>query len=156
MYFKAFNPKEQIQIPTQWVKDVKKLKERQETGPQGLIFERAEFLKEKNIDKPIKKPAYFLRDIEHLISHINKIKDPTRLGILEVLIRFKNDIMPALRKGEAILPKSFQDQVIAMASKLKDDGTLLTLIGNLFSETYKRASISDIIRKIVQAFIVQA
>ena len=142
-------------IPEQWKKDVERIKERgKETSPQTLLKEKAVELKNKITDRTIKRPGLFLRDLHRIISYIDHdINDPTKHGLVQDLSSFSNQISTEARKGEVKLPADTQTKFVTTAERLKDDGTLLTQLANLFNEQYelkpKKACISQLLRTVV-------
>lgn len=147
-------------IPEQWKKDVERIKEHgKETSPQNLLKEKAVELKNKITDRTIKRPGLFLRDLHRIISYIDHdINDPTKHGLVQDLSSFSNQISTEARKGEVKLPADTQTKFVTTAERLKDDGTLLTQLANLFNEQYelkpKKSCISQLLRSLM-AFDLQ-
>ena len=143
-------------IPTKWIRDLQKIREKApEDRSEGLIRQRVHDLKTKVEDKPVKRPGLFIRDIGRLINYVeNEVKDPTKQGLKQILVDLSNDVSVAVKKGEFILPKDRQIEILESAGKLKDTGNLLKLIADLFSEAYEGVrqptlkSLTAILRKV--------
>ena len=151
----------EVGIPEAWKKDVQRIKERgREVSPQQLIQEKGDELKKKLIDRTIKKPGLFLRDTHRILTYINTdVKDPAKHGLSQDLSSLANQVTSEARKGEEIkLPAEKQTNFITTAEKLKDDGTLLNMLSELFNEQYKtdqykkRSSLAEIIRSFADLF----
>jgi hypothetical protein len=153
--FRQRKREEAPHVPTQWTKDVEKIRERAPGDrPEALIKERVHELKTKSEDRTVKRPGLFLRDIGRLIGYVeHQVKDPTKQGLKELLEALSNEISTAAKKGEYVLPKEKQIEILESAGKLKDTGELVKLIADLFAEAYAgvRAtlqSVTSILRKV--------
>jgi len=145
-----------VGIPTQWIKDVERLRERQPERSETLIRERMEDIKKKTQNKPVKRPGLFLRDLNRVTQYITQVKDPTKQGLILLLQELSNQISAAARKGEVTLTKKQQDEILESAGKLDDPGELLQHIADLFNEVYegvrdRKASIAEVIRNLIFA-----
>jgi hypothetical protein len=139
MFLSIANIIRSFEIPEEWKKDVQRLKERgKEISPKDLLREKSEEIKKKTQERVIKQPGLFLRDLHRLLSYIEKdIQDPTKHGLVQELSNLANQISSEARKGEAKLPAEDQVKFLTTAERLKDDGTLLSMLSSLFSEQYK-------------------
>jgi hypothetical protein len=133
------------------IEEFKKRKEKEPGHAEPLIKDRADSLKEKAQDKPITRPSLFMRDIGRIISYIEKeIKDPTRQGLKQLFTDLSNQV--SFEKGYT-LTKGKQLEILDSASKIKDSGTLLQSISNLFNEVYegvRRAPVHAFIRRLAE------
>jgi len=123
-------------IPESWKKDVERLKERKDVTAPALLKQKEEEIKRNLSERTLTHPNLFLRDLHRTLSYIDKnITDPTKHGLVQDLSNFSNQISSA--RGEEIkLPADTQNKFLTSAGRLKDDGTLLTMLQNLFNEHY--------------------
>ena len=117
---------------------------------------------QKTEDKPITKPGLFLRDVQKVISYLDKLEfkkvdnrkerelDDLRKGLIAMLRDMANEV--SHKKMEAILKQGLQKEILEKVTDLQDS-TLMTMVKNLLNEAYeeqykKRASIVEMLRKL--------
>ena len=134
-------------VPTQWQKDIQKIRDKApEDSSEGLRKERLQDIKQKAVNKPIARPGLFIRDANRIMAYVeHEVDDPTKHGFKQLLVDLINDASAAARKGEYILPKGKQIELLESAGKLKDSGKLLQMLADLFAENV-----------VVKAFYIQS
>ena len=170
---RAFNPKEELErfreqkrqrehqytqfISPEWQKKREEIQERVEESPRALIEQQADRIKREIVDKSIKEPGRFRKELDKLISFVHGMKDPTRQGLVSSLLQFFNDFSQSVRKESPKVSKGIQIDLIEQAEKIADSGKLLSMMADLFSERYeplhtprkpRKASIADLIRNL--------
>lgn len=141
----------EVKIKPEWEKELRE-KGRSEDISPAMLKEKAESIGNKIQEREIKEPHLFIRALDKIIKYTTKIPDPSKHGFITNLTEYFNEVLPKIRKGEKfILKKEFQKKILNKAERLKDDGTLLKYIEELFIEKYKRSSLSCFLKRIARA-----
>lgn len=99
---------------------------------------QAERIRSKVVDKEIKKPGLFLRDLGRVIDYIGAMSDPKKHGIIQDLTKFRNDFRPERDTQKyPTLTKNFQEDMIDSASNLENNAPLIEMLRKLFMEEYE-------------------
>jgi hypothetical protein len=143
-------------VPTQWKKDIQKIREKApEDTSEGLKKERVHKLKQEVADKPVARPGLFIRDANRIMAYVeHEVADPTKQGFKQLLVGIINDVSAAARKGEYVFPKGKQVELLESAGKLKDSGKLLQMLADLFAETYEGVKVGGLFEPLKDMAII--
>ena len=145
MQKQAFNPA----VPKEWLTTRQQIKEKtKDVDPESLVKERVEQMGDKVKTKNLKQPNLFLRDLKKVMTHVDSLKNPKGHGLSQKLVKVYNNVSEKIRENPELTAED-QNSILESAQVLQD-GELLTMLSNLFSETYKRASLVELIRKMAR------
>ena len=103
-----------INLTSGWTEDqqawLKQHREKQEPDLQTnkLISERVNQYLRDSKDKIIKQPGLFIRDLNAILKDLQPIKHGAAERLKHEIVLFLNDFQAKARKGEAVVPASFQ------------------------------------------------
>lgn len=144
----------QLTIPQEW-KQWTPSQPKSDPG-QGLLRQQQEKIRAKTVDRQIKKPSLFVRDLQRLISYISKeIQEPFSVVIREQLADLSNKVMTAVREAKGfVLSKDVQNNLLQLIGKLNEPKESFLRLDRLFDEAYVvRASLAGMLRRVAAIFL---
>ena len=121
-----------------WLKQHRE-KQVQETGQQqkSLATEIVEQGQRKAEDRLIKNPGMFIKGLNNILKQVQLIREGASERLKHSIIEFLNEFTIKARKGEAVLPATFQVLCLKDAAEFDKTGDIIKNLCGLFNENYE-------------------